>query len=181
MESGWSINRCPLARSLAYRRILISRICLREESTVCGRVHLHRCRGARATKQFTISLDVAPMTDRYTREPPRSRSGWRRRKIASVLAVDRARSKMRLWSKSHYRGSSPPFESSSMRAGMRYITTRGHVVGKILEAHFNHPRTSLVSSCKFASSASRRAKVAAASDQGAIFSREVYRPVVETF
>lgn len=178
MESGWSINRCPLARLPAYFNFayLFTR-----EHCIQERVHLHRYRGARATKQFTIPLDVAPMTDRCTREPPRSRSGRRRRKIASVLAVGRARSKMRLWSKSHYRGSSPPFESSSTRAGVRYITTRDHVVEEILEAHFNHPRTSLVSSSKFASSASRRAKVAAASDQGAIFSREVYRPVVETF
>lgn len=107
-----------------------------------------------ATKQFTIPLDVAPMTDRWCNgtatievtEAKKNSVRLRQRSLKNAIMIEISLS-----------GPFAVFESSSTRAGMpRYITRR--LYRKSPKVYFNHPRRILVFSSKFASHRSPRVK-----------------------
>lgn len=111
--------------ALAHRRILISRICLRGNSA-CGSAFASLQRRSlasrsRATKQFTIPLDVAPMTDRWCNG------------TATIEVTEAKKNSVRLLQRSlknaimieiSLSGPFAVFESSSTRAGVPCYITR---------------------------------------------------------
>lgn len=145
--------------ALAHRRILISRICLRGEfrvrKCICivteGALSLFR---SRTTKQFTIPLDVAPVTDRWCNETAtievtgakKNSVRLRQRSLKNAIMIEISLSRP-----------FAVFESSSTRAGVpRYITRRLYrksLPPPLAKVYFNHPRKILASS---SNSTSRR-------------------------